>query len=391
MKNYENKYKNIRVAVTDGGYKHSLGIVRKLGEIGVKPYVIAHKKRSIAGISKYAKDEMILTETYDLKELLQLLNRHKIELVILVGTNSFRKIVPWKKELERENIKIITVDADVQNIAFSKPLTYELAVSMDVPIPKTIYPTSFKMLKEIEDEIIYPCVIKGLYEVGGNIVDYAYDFNDLLLKYEKICNKYGLTERSGLPMLQEYIPGYGCAFFAIYNKGTCGLTFQHKRIREYPVTGGASSCAESYKSDMIEKYGRCLLDKLEWHGVAMVEFKLNKKGQPILMEINPKFWGSTDLALEAGVNFPKALMDIYLNEEIEYSNFYKYPFRYHWPFDGDILHIIDKPKNILNFFKDLFNFKVKTNIHFSDPLPSLYMAAVFIRSLPIILIRKLYV
>jgi len=104
----------------------------------------------------------------------------------------------------------------------------------------------------------------------------------------------------------------------------------------------------------------------------MVEFKLNAKGIPILMEINPKFWGSTDLALEAGVNFPKALIDIYNREEIFYSNKYKFPFKYHWLLDGELKHILFNPKAIPSVIVDTINPKVKGNIWLSDPMPIVY-------------------
>jgi len=189
-------------------------------------------------------------------------------------------------------------------------------------------------------------------------------------------------------MLQEYITGAGCAFFAVYNKGKCGLTFQHKRVREYPVSGGASVCAESYKNDLVQKYGKRLLDALNWHGVAMVEFKLNNKGIPILMEINPKFWGSTDLALEAGVNFPKALIDILNGKEISYSEKYSYPFKFHWSLHGDIIHGLENKKNFFIIIKDCLNPKVKSNIWLSDFNPTFKMFVTFVKNLVKLIIRR---
>lgn len=387
MKNY----REIQVAVTDGDYKHSLGIVRKLGELGVRPWVISNKKNSLAGLSKYANGEIIVTDSFDCDELLVKLINVKIEVLILVGTNSFKRIVPWKNRLKENNVAIITVENDKQEIAFSKRRTYELAEMLDVPIPFTVYPENLVQVDQIKDIIKYPCVIKGLYEVGGNIVDYAYNKNELLHKYTSICKKFDLQTQSEMPMLQEYIPGEGCAFFAIYDNGNCGPTFQHRRIREYPVTGGASSCAESYKSELLENYGRALLDALKWHGVAMVEFKLNERGEPILMEINPKFWGSTDLALEAGVDFPKGLLDIYLGKKIEYSNSYIHPFRYHWPFHGDIYHIFSRPRNFLFFVKDILSINVRSNIRISDPVPTILMILYFFWDLARKLKRIIYV
>jgi predicted ATP-grasp superfamily ATP-dependent carboligase len=55
----------------------------------------------------------------------------------------------------------------------------------------------------------------------------------------------------------------------------------HRRVREWPPTGGASAAAESVPhAPALEHAGTRLLDALEWHGVAMVEFK----GDPFGLE-----------------------------------------------------------------------------------------------------------
>jgi hypothetical protein len=52
-----------------------------------------------------------------------------------------------------------------------------------------------------------------------------------------------------------------------------------------------------------------LLRSLDWSGVAMVEFKQDAStGDPVLMEINGRFWGSLQLAVDAGVDFPALLL-----------------------------------------------------------------------------------
>jgi predicted ATP-grasp superfamily ATP-dependent carboligase len=378
----------MNILVTDAEYKHSLGIVRSLGQDGIKPFVLSFNKNSLSSYSKYANDEIVINSNYTEDEFILKIKVYNIRLIILVGTDSFMKIVPWKQNLIDNNINIVTVDEVTQNIAFSKKETYSMAQNIGIPIPETHYPKTIDDIEMIKNKISYPCVIKGLFEVGGNIVDYAYNENELTKKYLNICNKYNITEEMGLPMLQEYITGKGCAFFAVYDNGNCGLTFQHKRIREYPVSGGSSVCAQSYKNNKLEEYGRKLLDNLNWHGVAMVEFKLNDKDIPILMEINPKFWGSTDLALEAGVNFPMALVDIHNNKSINYSNQYKFPFKYHWPLDGDIQHGLENNKAIIPIILDIFNPVVKSNLWISDILPTFKMMLSFIKTIIIKIVRK---
>jgi predicted ATP-grasp superfamily ATP-dependent carboligase len=79
----------------------------------------------------------------------------------------------------------------------------------------------------------------------------------------------------------------------------------HRRLRETPPSGGPSSCAVSIFENDLKSAGIKLLDHLQWHGVAMAEFKRDaKSSQLYLLEINPKFWGSLDLALDSGVDFP---------------------------------------------------------------------------------------
>ena len=366
------------ILVTDANYKHTLGIVRALGGVGLNPYVLSFKKYSLAGLSRYSKGQVILKSNYELKEIIDELKRLNIDLIMPVGTNSFKKLTPWKYALAEHGINMVCVNNELLEKAFSKVETYRHAQNVGVPIPNTIYPKKIEEVGDIAEYIEYPCVIKGLYEVGGNIVDYAKSKQELVVNYIELCKRYNIGQVDGLPMIQEYIPGSGCAFFAVYDNGKCGITFQHKRIREYPVTGGSSVCAESYTNELVESYGRKLLDSLEWHGVAMVEFKLNKKSEPILMEINPKFWGSTDLALESGVNFPKAVVDIHEKKPVTFSRVYEYPSKYHWPLQGDLMHGLEKPSNLVGIIKDFVNPNVKSNIWIKDPFPTTYMMAEFI-------------
>jgi predicted ATP-grasp superfamily ATP-dependent carboligase len=77
----------------------------------------------------------------------------------------------------------------------------------------------------------------------------------------------------------------------------------HRRIREYPITGGASTAAESFYDPALRDLRLTLLRALNWHGVAMVEFKKDQRDGTHKL-INAKFWGSLDLAIAAGVDFP---------------------------------------------------------------------------------------
>jgi predicted ATP-grasp superfamily ATP-dependent carboligase len=55
---------------------------------------------------------------------------------------------------------------------------------------------------------------------------------------------------------------------------------------------------------------RKILDSLQWHGVAMVEFKIDAAGRAWLIEINARFWGSLQLAVDSGADFPWLLYQL---------------------------------------------------------------------------------
>lgn len=108
------------------------------------------------------------------------------------------------------------------------------------------------------------------------------------------------------PLVQEYVPDSDeYAFFALYDEGEAVATFQHRQRRGYKYSGGPSAYRESVDIPELDAAGRRLLDELDWHGLAMVEFLRNPAtGRFELMEVNPRFWTSLPFTVQAGVDFP---------------------------------------------------------------------------------------
>jgi hypothetical protein len=99
--------------------------------------------------------------------------------------------------------------------------------------------------------------------------------------------------------------------FLLIRNGELAAAFAHRRLREKPVSGGVSVFRESIAMDEdLLRRSRALLECFEWEGVAMVEYKIDSTtGEPFIMEINGRFWGSLQLAIDAGVDFPAILLD----------------------------------------------------------------------------------
>lgn len=111
-------------------------------------------------------------------------------------------------------------------------------------------------------------------------------------------------------LVQERTIGAGTGVFLLRSGNHTHLAFGHRRLREKPPAGGVSTYRESVAvPDVLRVLCERLLAELDYSGAAMLEFKQDHStGEYVLMEINARLWGSLQLAIDAGVDFPRALV-----------------------------------------------------------------------------------
>ena len=364
----------LSVLVTDASQKNSLAIVRALGEQGIAVYVLGHHWTDIARVSRFCADSLIINK-YDCDLVLEYIENAGIDIVIPVGTTGIKFFVENKSFFENA-VKFLLPSSQQVADMMSKKRTMQIAEHLGVPIPRTFFPRNFDEANEYASIIGFPCVMKWLYEVGDNVVDYAHNLEDFKRKYQSMCLRRGFDEQSGLPMVQEYIKGVGVGYFGLFFDGRPVAHYQHERLREAPPSGGVSACAQTIYDSDLKKYGELLLTALQWNGVAMVEFKKLPDGRLVLMEVNPKFWGSLELGIFSGINFPLQIIRLlaadggsYIDEDEQYLCGRKF----HWPLSGDCKYMFTSWKRFTEVSLDLVNPNVGSDLRlFSDPKPTLF-------------------
>jgi predicted ATP-grasp superfamily ATP-dependent carboligase len=114
---------------------------------------------------------------------------------------------------------------------------------------------------------------------------------------------------AGRPYLfQSHVEGTGAGYSVFAREGRVLVGFGHRRLAEYPTRGGSSVYRESYDHPGMAAAARRLLEATRWSGFAMFEFKITAAGRPVLIEVNPRVWGSIHQGLAAGVNFFEPLL-----------------------------------------------------------------------------------
>jgi predicted ATP-grasp superfamily ATP-dependent carboligase len=177
---------------------------------------------------------------------------------------------------------------------------------------------------------------------------YARDFDQLrqaLAEMRQSCSSV---------LVQEFVEGIGAGYFALLNHGDLRAEFAHRRIRDLHPTGSGSVLRESVTIDpKIRDFSLAMLRALNWHGVAMIEYRLRNDGTPVFMEINGRFWHSIPLACYAGVDFPALLARMAEYGDVEIPPAYKVGVRCRWLI-GDFRHLIEvwkgRPPGYLGFF-----------------------------------------
>jgi predicted ATP-grasp superfamily ATP-dependent carboligase len=159
--------------------------------------------------------------------------------------------------------------------------------------------------------------------------------------------------------------------------------FGHRRLREYPITGGPSTLRESYRNEALIEQSLRLLRTIGMVGVAMVEYKVDPcSGQPLLMEVNPRFWGSLQLAVLAGVDFPVLYHKASLGMDVQPVLTYPEGVLCRWLWPGDLLHFLNNPQRF-HLKPSFFQFRGMGDDILSarDPLPAIGMLLEGLRKL----------
>ena len=342
----------MKVLVTNAEYGNALAAVRSLGKRGVQVVAGSEKRIAQCSYSKYTQESVRYPSPGNhesfVRALKDLARSKGIDVILPIGYDA-NVALSRNIDIMKGTAAVPVAPWESMEVASDKARTMDLAKRIGIDIPRT-YGTP----DEVDQ---FPVVVKGA--LGSGMVWYANDLGQLRAAYMDGA------------VIQEYIPGDGYGFFALFNHGEPRATFMHRRLREFPITGGASSAAVSVRDDALNESGMRILEELKWHGVAMAEFKKDSRdGRFKLIEVNPKFWGSLDLSVAAGVDFPYLCAQMAAEGDVAPVTGYKEGVKFRWVFPQDLMHAIAS-KSLAAFVSEFFDDSMMSNIDPDDIAPNL--------------------
>jgi predicted ATP-grasp superfamily ATP-dependent carboligase/protein-tyrosine-phosphatase len=334
------------VLVTDGNERAALAVTRSLGRRGIPVYVGAETSRSLAGTSRYCRGSFVYPSPWQAPDeyvgcLIEQARMHDASVVFPVTDLAVELL--GEAQLRGCTTFILPIPSLERYHSLSnKYRLMQWAQKEGIPIPETHFVTDGDVDAIIPGLDRWPVVVKpgrSLVRVHGSrrktSVQYARDADELRRLY---AEHEELREPS---LVQSRIVGQGEGVFGIFEKGNPRAMFAHRRIREKPPSGGVSVLRESIAlPEPMTTYAETIARSVEWHGVAMMEFKVDRQsGIPYLMEVNGRFWGSLQLAIDAGVDFPWLLYQLATTGSVPESHPYRIGVKSRW-WLGDVDHLL---------------------------------------------------
>ena len=302
----------MKVLVTDGDTRAALAVTRSLGRAGHEVVVGERETPALAQASRFCAAGIVYPDPVhrsdDFVAALERTVREQCIDVLLPVTDITTLLVAEHRDRFESTCAVPFAPLDALRRAADKVDMMRTAQRLGVPVPRSV---TVDAPGRPVDDVSFPVVVKpGRSRVltadgwQSCSVGYAHDRGELEQRLA------ALPPHAFPLLLQERIVGPGVGVFACYHERRPVALFSHRRLRERPPSGGVSVLSESTDLDpQAVDYAQRLLSDLDWEGIAMVEFKRDERdGTPKLMEINGRFWGSLQLAVDAGVDFPAVLV-----------------------------------------------------------------------------------
>ena len=298
------------VIITDGRYRSAIAAARELGRAGYD-VVVTETRADLRGdppvfSSNCARgvwiDGSVRDDAYP-DRLLAFVKTFDRPVLLPVGAATLRTVSEHKAAFAGA-ADFLIADPEVLDALNDKNRVRDAAEALGLPVPKQYAGAPDR----------YPVVVKPRCgEAHGLKAKDRYCVANSAEELSRALERFRPYDAA--PIIQEKLEGDGEGVSVLMAEGSRLVrAICHRRLREYPMSGGPSTCCVTeYDGEKIDAAVR-LLAHFGFVGLAMVEFK----GGSIL-EVNPRIWGTFPLTVFAGAGFCESYAREATGERVEYA------------------------------------------------------------------------
>lgn len=296
---------NPRVLVTYAWVRSSWAMIRNLARHGLEVHAGDQQRVFMSRYSRYCKSWFRYPNFHRdtdgfIRCLLEYIAKHDIGTYIPSHEEGF--IVSQHKARFPKSVHVAVADHDAICTLHNKLTAQQLAESLGIPHPQTIEISSMGSLEDERHNLPSRGVLKIPNSHGSHGVSFFASHEELVQRWQA----FDALRHSGDPplLVQPFIKGRICAVMVLAEKGEIVASFARRNIREKEVFGGAAVKCESILFPEALEDASKMVRHLSYSGVAMFEYLVDPAGDRWLMEVNPRYWGTTPHDLDCGISFP---------------------------------------------------------------------------------------
>lgn len=243
---------------------------------------------------------------------LDICKRHDINAVISLNDLELPILAANKYRFEEVGVKPIVSAPEVIDICFDKFRTAKYVESLGLKSPKTFVNIEDAKSALANGELSYPLVLKPRWGSGSIGIEFVNNETELEEVYAMLLKKVRssilatASKSEEYILIQEAIKGqeYGMDVMNDLTGKNRGVSVKKKLA----MRAGETDKAQTVDNAEIRAIGRKLGESLGHIGNLDVDI-FERNGQYYVLELNPRFGGGFPFSYEAGVNFPKAIIE----------------------------------------------------------------------------------
>jgi D-aspartate ligase len=292
-------------------------VVRALGLGGIRCAVLAHPG-SLTRYSRFTDATIGWVDPREPERLVEALVRfgraQPERPVLYYGGDWDLLLVSRFRERLAEGFRFVVADAELVEDLVDKARFQALVDRLDLPVPAGVRLDPTRNGTPPDLGLRFPLVVKPLTRSHETWRAISSSKAVLVDGREALAELWPRIADAGVVVLaQEIVPGPESLVesYHVYvdERGEVAGEFTGRKIRTHPAEFGYSTAVEITDSDEVAALGRDLTRRLGLSGVAKYDFKRDRDGTLLLLEVNPRFNLWHHPAAKAGVNLPALVYD----------------------------------------------------------------------------------
>lgn len=324
--------KMLTVMVTACGAQFMPGLVECIKENGERDIkVVGIDKEEDRTILDYVDVFYVVPDVNDsgyVDRVLSICKKEKVDVLLPCMSAELLPLLSRKNEFEKVGIKVSVSDRKSVELTTNKYKFYRFLKEKNLKVPKFALIESASELMPASTACGYPisavCVkatelsgSRGIRIIRPDISRYDILFNEKPNSFYTTMEELEATlqERDTIPemMVMEYLPGEeGSIDLLAENGKILYMAYRESNVNLHSIPQEATLCYNFEAYEIAEK----VIAALGLSGNADLDFKKDKDGHPVLMEINPRVAATMKIFKEGGLNLPYLRIKQLLGEEL---------------------------------------------------------------------------